>query len=171
MVADFLSRGKYLPSEWTLNHLIFQKVCQVIVLRPEIDHFASTLNLQLPKYCARCRDLQALEGVRTLPPVVRSSTVRLPILLDPPHSLGEDRSGRSGRGSGGSLLASDTMVPEIVISSGGTSQSSPSPEGPSLLTHVSSIASETIESRHLTLCPLSGRKESRRAFLLELQSS
>ena len=28
-----------------------------------------------------------------------------------------------------------------------------------------------LESLHLTLCPLSGRKESRRAFLLELQSS
>ena len=39
MVADFLSRGKFLPSEWTLNPLIFQKICQVLVPRPEIDLF------------------------------------------------------------------------------------------------------------------------------------
>ena len=58
-MADFLSRGKFLPSEWTLNPLIFRQICQVIVPQPEIDLFASTLNFQLPKYCARCRDPQA----------------------------------------------------------------------------------------------------------------
>ena len=42
-------------------------------------------------------------------------------------------------------MASETMVPE-VISSAGTSQSSPSPEGPCLPTHVSSTSSETRES-------------------------
>ena len=92
-----------------------------------------------------------LEGGRTLLPVVRSSTVRLPTLLDPSHSSGEDRSGRSGHGSGGPLLASETMVPEVVISSGRTSQSSPSPEGPCLSTHVSSTPSETRESTSHTL--------------------
>ena len=92
-----------------------------------------------------------LEGGRTLLPVVRSSTVRLPTLLDPSHSSGEGRSGRSGHGSGGPLLASETMVPEVVISSGGTSQSSPSTEGPCLSTHVSSTSSETRESTSHTL--------------------
>ena len=58
LVADFLSRGKFLPSEWTLNPLIFRQICQVIVPQPEIDLFASTLNFQLPKYCARCRILK-----------------------------------------------------------------------------------------------------------------
>ena len=85
----------------------------------------------------------SLESGRTLLPVVRPSTVRLPTLFDPPHSLGEDRPGGSGRGSGGPLLASETMVPEVVIASGGTSQSSSSVEGPCLPTHVSSSASET----------------------------
>ena len=84
----------------------------------------------------------SLESGRTLLPVVRPSTVRLPTLFDPPHSLGEDRPGGSGRGSGGPLLASETMVPEVVIASGGTSQSSSSVEGPCLPTHVSSSASE-----------------------------
>ena len=43
------------------------------------------------------------------------------------------------------------MVPEVVISSGGMSQSSPSPEGPCLSTHVSSTPSKTRESTSLTL--------------------
>ena len=30
LVADFLSRGKFLPSEWTLSPLIFQTICQVL---------------------------------------------------------------------------------------------------------------------------------------------
>ena len=59
LVADFLSRGKFLPSEWTLNPLIFQRICRVLTLQPEIDLFASTLNFQLPKYCSRSRDPQA----------------------------------------------------------------------------------------------------------------
>ena len=62
-----------------------------------------------------------LEGGRALIPVVSSSTVRLPTLLDPSHSSGKGRSGRSGHGSGDPLLASETMIPEVVISSGGTS--------------------------------------------------
>ena len=68
----------------------------------------------------------SLEGGRSLLPVVRPSIVCLPTLLDPPLSLGGGHSGRSGHGS----EASETMVPEVVIYSGGTSQSSPSSEGP-----------------------------------------
>ena len=88
---------------------------------------------------------EGLEGRRTLLPVVGSSVVCLPTFLDPSHSSGEGRSGRSGPGSSGPLLASETMVPE-VISSGGTAQSSTSTEGPCLSTHVSSTPSETRES-------------------------
>ena len=84
-----------------------------------------------------------LESGRTLLPVVRPSTVRLPTLFDPPHSLGEDRPGGSGRGSGGPLLASETMFLKLLSLLGGTSQSSSSVEGPCLPTHVSSSASET----------------------------
>ena len=93
----------------------------------------------------------SLESGRTLLPVVRPSTVRLPTLFDPSHSLGEDRPRRSGRGSGGPLLASETMVPEVVIASGGTSQSSPSFVGPCLPTHVSSTTSETRKPSSHTL--------------------
>ena len=124
LMADFLSSGKFLPSEWTLNPLFvcFQRFCQVIVPRPEIDLFASTLNLQFSQVFCPLQGFSSLEGGRTLLPVVRPSIVCLPTLLDPPLSLGGDRSGRIGHyGS----EASETMIPEVVIYSGGTSQSSP----------------------------------------------
>ena len=151
LVADFLSRGKFLPSEWTLNPLIFQRICQVLVSQPEIDLFC--VHPQLPTSQVLCplQGSSSLEGGRTLLPVVRSSTVCLPTLFDSSHSSGEDRSGRSRRGSGGPHLASETMVPEVVVSSGGTSQTSPSSEGPCLSTHVSSASSKAGESSSLTL--------------------
>ena len=68
----------------------------------------------------------SLEGGRTLLPVVRPSIVCLPTLLDPPLSLGGDRSGRIGHYDS---EASETMISEVIYS-GGTSQSSPSSEGP-----------------------------------------
>ena len=134
MVADFLSKGKFLPSEWTLNPLIFQRTCQVLVPLPEIVLFASTL-----------------EGGCTLLPVVKPS--------HPSRSFPESwrRSLRKERTwFWGSILASETMVLEVIVSSGGTSQNSPSSEGP------------CFPSLYLSLWPLSGRKESRRAFLLEI---
>ena len=39
LLADFLSRGKFLPSEWTLNHSVFQRIC-LSFPTPEIDLFA-----------------------------------------------------------------------------------------------------------------------------------
>ena len=95
--------------------------------------------------------VESLVGGCTLLPVVRSSTVCLPTLFDSSHSSGEDRSGRSRRGSGGPLLASETMVPEVVVSSGGTSQNSHSSEGPCLPTYVSSAPSKAGESSSLSL--------------------
>ena len=150
LVTDFLSRGKFLPSDWTLNPLIFQRICQVLVPRPEIDLFASTLNFQLPKLCARYKDPQAWK--------VDALSFRwsgLPVYAFPPffdyfHSSGEDSLGRSSCGFRGPLLASETMVPKVVASSGGTSQNSPSSEGPCLPTYVSSASSKAGESSSLS---------------------
>ena len=150
LVADFLSRGKFLPSEWTLNPLIFQKICQVLVPRPDIDLFASTLNFQLPKYCARCRDPHAWKVDALsfrwsgLPLYAFPPFLILPTVLEKVAQEGADMA----------LVAPflpETMVPEVVISSGRTSHSSPSPEGPCLPTHVSSTSSETRESTSHTL--------------------
>ena len=55
LLADFLPRGQFLPSEWKLKTSVFQRVCQVLHSPLEIDLFASLLFFQLPKYCARFR--------------------------------------------------------------------------------------------------------------------
>ena len=58
-LADFLSRGSSLPTEWMLKKSIFAKICQVLSPPPEIDLFASQMNSQLPKYCSRSKDPRA----------------------------------------------------------------------------------------------------------------
>ena len=57
LVADFLSRGNFLPSEWTLDENIFVLVCQSFG-QPEVDLFASALNYRLPRFCSRTADSQ-----------------------------------------------------------------------------------------------------------------
>ena len=59
LVADFLSRGKCLPSEWSLNQLVFESVNEK--WGPlEIDLFASSFNHRLPAYCSRVVDRKAV---------------------------------------------------------------------------------------------------------------
>ena len=57
-MADALSRGKVLPTEWTLHPGVVQMIFQRLD-RPHIDLFASALNNQLPIYCARYQEPQA----------------------------------------------------------------------------------------------------------------
>ena len=58
-VADFLSRGSYLPSEWQLNPRTARQIFNKIG-HPQVDLFASTLNRQLPVYCTKHKDPAAL---------------------------------------------------------------------------------------------------------------
>lgn len=55
LVADFLSRGRELPSEWTLHPQVMSRLMQVFPFL-QVDLFASSLNFQLPRYCSRSRD-------------------------------------------------------------------------------------------------------------------
>ena len=58
LVADFLSRGRVLPSEWTLHPWVVSRLIRV--LGPlQVDLFASALNARLPMYCARTQDQAA----------------------------------------------------------------------------------------------------------------
>ena len=59
IVADFLSRGKYLPTVWVLNRAVFRTIYRMFSSPPELDLFVSALNFRLPKYCSRCPDAQA----------------------------------------------------------------------------------------------------------------
>ena len=110
----------------------------------------------------------SLEGGRFLLPVVRSSTVRLPTLLDPSHSFGEDRSGRSGRGSGGPFWPQRPWFLKLLSLLAGHPRVLPLQKD-LVYQPLSRQPHPRLESLQLWL--LSGRKESRRAFLLELQSS
>ena len=58
-LADFLSRGQCLPSEWTLNQEVFNHL-NSIWAPLEIDLFATSLNHRLPRYCSRVRDREAV---------------------------------------------------------------------------------------------------------------
>ena len=59
LIADFLSRGRSLPSEWSLNQSIFETLMER--WGPfDVDLFANEINHRLPTYCARTRDRHAL---------------------------------------------------------------------------------------------------------------
>ena len=57
LIADFLSRGRCLPSEWKLRPEVFVLLLEVYPL--VVDLFASAINHQLPSYCSRVRDPEA----------------------------------------------------------------------------------------------------------------
>ena len=58
-IADFLSRGCSLPTEWQLNSRIMDQIF-LSYGRPQVDLFASALNAQLPLYCSKYRDPRAM---------------------------------------------------------------------------------------------------------------
>ncbi|XP_038046762.1 uncharacterized protein LOC119720969 [Patiria miniata] len=51
-IADSLSRGKVVPTEWSLNRRIVHQIFSILG-RPHIDLFASAVNTQLPVFCSR----------------------------------------------------------------------------------------------------------------------
>ena len=57
LVADFLSRGNFLPSEWSLHLSVFRQI--LCISPPFVDLFASSLTHLLPRYCARADDPDA----------------------------------------------------------------------------------------------------------------
>ena len=55
LIADFLSRGRVLPSEWTLHPMVMDQI--ILTLGPlQVDLFASVLHARLPRYCSRVHD-------------------------------------------------------------------------------------------------------------------
>ena len=55
LIADFLSRGRVLPSEWTLHPTVMDQMAREISPL-EVDLFTSALNARLPRYCSRVQD-------------------------------------------------------------------------------------------------------------------
>ena len=58
LIADFLSRGRCLPSEWSLHPEVFQSL-QARWGPLEMDLFATSLNQKLPVFCSRVREPEA----------------------------------------------------------------------------------------------------------------
>lgn len=58
-IADFISRGRYLPTEWMLHPVITRHIFNRFG-QPSVDLFASELNRQLQTYCTKHRDPKAL---------------------------------------------------------------------------------------------------------------
>ena len=112
----------------------------------------------------------SLEGGRTLLPVVRSSTACLPTLFDSSHSSGEDRS----EGADVALVApfwpQRPWFLKLLSLLAGRPRLLPLQKN-LVFQPMSRQPRPRLESLHISLWPLSGRKESRRAFLLELESS
>ena len=56
LIADFLSRGRVLPSEWTLHPRMMRRLLQAFSPL-QVGLFASALNANLLTHCARMQDL------------------------------------------------------------------------------------------------------------------
>ena len=60
IIKDFMSRLQNQNTEWRLSPAIFHKNFRVFYCKPEIDHFASCLNYQIPKYSSWHSDENAV---------------------------------------------------------------------------------------------------------------
>ena len=170
LLADFLSRGRFLPSEWMLKNSVFRSICQVLSPPPEIDLFASLLNFQLPKYCSRSRDPQAW---RVDAMSFRWSGLRL--YAFPPFSMIPRILEKVVQDEAELALIAPywpkrPWFPKLLSLLAGSPWALPCQ--PDLITQpLSQLAHQKIESLHLSLWPLSGSKVNRQAFLTEQLSS
>ena len=170
LLADFLSRGKFLPSEWKLKTSVFQRICQVLSPPPEIDLFASLLNFQLPKYCARNRDPQAWKV-----DAMSFCWSGLHLYAFPPFSmLPRVLEKISQDGAEVALVApfwpQRPWFPKLLSLLAGLPWALPCQKD-LLGQPLSQLPHPRCESLHLSLWPLSGVKERRQAFLTGQLSS
>ena len=170
LVADFLSRGRFLPSEWTLNPSVFRRICLTLSPPPEIDLFASTLNFQLPRYCSRFPDPQAWRidalsfpwsGLRlyAFPPFALLPTILEKIVQD-----------EADVGLVAPFWPQRPWFPRLLRLLVDLPRSLPCQEN-LIAQPLSHTTHPRWESLHLSLWPLSGNKGKRLAFLRELPSS
>lgn len=169
LVADFLSRGKFLPSEWVLDPGVFRKICQVSSPPPEIDLFASALNFRLPKYCSRCPDAQAW----------RIDALSFPwrylrLYAFPPFSLLPRILDKVAQDQADLLLVAPywpqrPWFPRLLSLLVGLPKTLPVLED-LIVQPLSLTPHPRVESLHLSLWPLSGSKEKRLVFLNELRN-
>ena len=110
-----------------------------------------------------------LEGGPALLPVVRPSPLCLPAFFDSSQSPGEDCSGRADVALVAPCWPQRPWFPKLLSLLTGLPRILPLHED-LVFQPMSHQPHPRLESLHLSLWPLSGRKESRQAFLLELQN-
>ena len=96
-------------------------------------------------------------------PLVRSASLCVSSILDDSKSSGEGRSGRSRDCTDSALLAAETMVPQVVISSCGSSEGASVSVGSDCATPVTAASSKNRNSASLSLAAL--RHQSKQAGL------
>ena len=170
IVADFLSRGKYLPTEWVLNRAVFRTIYRMFSPPPEIDLFASALNFRLPKYCSRCPDAQAWKiDALSFP------WTGLRLYAFPPFSLLPRILDKLAQDEADLLLVAPfwpqwPWFPRLLRLLVGLPRMLPVLKD-LVVQPMSLIPHPKVESLHLSLWPLSGDKVRRQAFHKELRSS
>ena len=93
----------------------------------------------------------SLESGCSIIPVVGSSSVCLSSVFHPSQSTREGCCGESRDDVGGSILASEDMVPKVTVATCGASKSSSVTGGLGFSTHISSSSSKNRESASHTL--------------------
>ena len=170
IVADFLSRGKYLPSEWVLKRSVFRKICLVSSPPPEIDLFTSALNFQLPRYCSRCPDARAWRI-----DALSFSWANLRLYAFPPLSLLPRILEKIAQDRADLLLVAPywpqrPWFPRLLRLLVGFPKTLPVQKD-LVVQPLSQFPHPRVESLHLSLWPLSGSRVKKQAFLKELRSS
>ena len=90
-IADALSRGRAIPTEWPLHRPTVQQIFNVLDT-PHIDLFASHLNNQLPTFCSRHVNPSGLGNRRIEHQQEGDPGLCIPSNLSAPPCPREDRS-------------------------------------------------------------------------------
>ena len=167
LIADFLSRGRVLPSEWTIHPQVMATIIRAFSPL-HVDLFVSALNAQLQRYCAKALDPAAWridafsirwEGFRgyAFPPI--------PLI---PRILQKVRQDRASILLIAPWWPKRTWFLEMITLVVGYPRMLPLRRDV-ISQPISGVLHPRPTSLHLTAWPLSGRPELRRAFLRELR--
>ena len=163
LVADFLSRGKFLPSEWSLHPSVFLQILHVYPPL-SVDLFASSLAHLLTCYCARADDPDAWALDAFSIPVSDFLGFAFPPFALLPRVLEKVASDRASLLLVAPFWPKRPWFPRLLSLLAGQPRSLP--VFPGLLRQpVSLIQHPNPRVLHLTLWPLSAQPGVRQAFL------
>ena len=167
--GDFLSRGKFLPSEWSLHPSVFLQILRVYPPL-SVDLFASSLAHLLPCYCARADDPDAWALDAFSIPWSDFLGFAFPPFALLPRVLEKVASDRASLLLVAPFWPKRPWFPRLLSLLAGQPRSLP--VFPGLLRQpVSLIQHPNPRVLHLTLWPLSAQPGMRQAFLSGLPTS